>query len=349
MGEKNFFLRDLWYFALGSARLKPGQMMAKTILGEPILLGRTLKGEAFALRDICPHRGVPLSCGRFDGNEVECCYHGWRFDSTGRCTDIPSLTQDHDLDLSLFGVRSYPLQEVQGNLWIYIPSSDRSDAAIPKLEVPVIPDLGDRSPDLHYQVSFPCFLDHAVVGLMDPAHGPFVHRVWWWRSRGPLFEKSKTFDPSPYGFTMRRHRLLKTSLLYRILGGVPEVEIIFRLPSVRIETVRTSRHILCNLTTLTPISETETEVNSLFYWTAPWLSPFKSVLRSFVQTFFEQDRSVVMKQQIGLKHNPSLMLIKDADTQAKWYYQLKSEYARSIDSGEPFVNPVKEQVLRWRS
>ena len=67
------------------------------------------------------------------------------------------------------------------------------------------------------------------------------------------------------------------------------------------------------------------------------------------RTFLNQDRDMVVKQQIGLKHDPSLMLIKDADTQARWYYQLKAEYARSLSEKRSFVNPVKEQILKWRS
>ena len=54
-------------------------------------------------------------------------------------------------------------------------------------------------------------------------------------------------------------------------------------------------------------------------------------------------------QQRGLKHNPKLMLIDDADTQAKWYYALKKAWAKSNAAGEPFQNPVKARTLRWRS
>jgi len=78
------FLYDVWYFAALSGELKPGEMRRYEILGEPVLLGRTKAGEAFALRDICPHRAAPLSAGQLhreaDGSEtVECPYHGWRY------------------------------------------------------------------------------------------------------------------------------------------------------------------------------------------------------------------------------------------------------------------------------
>src|SRR5205807_4739569 len=71
-------LREAWYYALPGHRLAAGAMLAKTLLGEPVLIGRDAAGAVFALRDLCPHRGVPLSCGSFDGKAVECCYHGWR-------------------------------------------------------------------------------------------------------------------------------------------------------------------------------------------------------------------------------------------------------------------------------
>ena len=57
----------------------------------------------------------------------------------------------------------------------------------------------------------------------------------------------------------------------------------------------------------------------------------------------------MMMQQEGLKHCPSLLLIDDADRQAKWYYQLKLECQRSQEENRPFVNPVTERVLRWKS
>jgi phenylpropionate dioxygenase-like ring-hydroxylating dioxygenase large terminal subunit len=96
------------------------------VLGEPILIGRTKAGEAFALRDICPHRGVPLSAGRVtDQNAVECPYHGWTFRTDGVCSAIPSLVEGQDMDPSRIRVRAYPLREQDGLLWIYMAAAGR--------------------------------------------------------------------------------------------------------------------------------------------------------------------------------------------------------------------------------
>jgi phenylpropionate dioxygenase-like ring-hydroxylating dioxygenase large terminal subunit len=347
MEKKSSFLKNLWYYALPGGSLKPGKFLTKTLLNEPILFGRTRTGAVFAVRDICPHRAVPLSCGRFDGTELECAYHGWRFDAKGQCTAIPALTEDQDLDLSRFRVKSYPVREVQGNIWIYMPKDERTP--IPEDDVPRVPGFDDQTYQAFVTMTFPCYVDHAVVGLMDPAHVPFVHRSWWWRADPTLAEEVKTFDPSPLGFTMRRHQLERSTVLYDLVGGDPEVEIAFQLPGVRFEQVFTKKNRVCNLTTITPITENETEVTTLFYTTLPWFKILKPVLVPLTRSFLNQDRGMVVKQQIGLHYDPPLMLIKDADTQARWYYQLKAEYMHSVTENRPFVNPVKEQVLKWRS
>ncbi|HVA14949.1 MAG TPA: aromatic ring-hydroxylating dioxygenase subunit alpha [Stellaceae bacterium] len=337
-------LREMWYYAVPGERLKRGKTLAKTLLGEPLLLGRAADGTVFALRNICPHRGIPLSHGRFDGREIECCYHGWRFNTAGACTAIPSLVADQHFDLARIAVVAYPALERQGNVWVFF-GRDPANAPAP----PVLPDIGDRAPDLYETVSLPCGIDHAVVGLMDPAHGPFVHRAWWWRQGSSIHEKSKAFAASPYGFTMLRHAPSSNSNAYKLLGGAPETEICFRLPSVRIEHIAVGKHSIVNLTAVTPLTPEETQINQAIYWTMPLLSWLKPMLRPFVRSFLNQDRAVMVRQREGLKYDPPLALIDDADTQARWYYRLKTEYARAQDERRDFVNPVTDRVLRWRS
>jgi len=114
--ESPLFLRNLWYLALPSAQLSPGQIVGRQFLSEPVLLGCTRQGQVFALRNICPHRGIPLSYGKLLGEELMCCYHGWRFNTEGQCTHIPSLCDPTDLDITRIQVPSYPVREMQGNI-----------------------------------------------------------------------------------------------------------------------------------------------------------------------------------------------------------------------------------------
>src|SRR6195256_3119377 len=302
-------LREAWYYAAPGRQLRPGKLLARPMLGEPILLGREREGAIFALRDICPHRGMPLSAGNFDGSEIECCYHGWRFASDGHCTAIPSLVEGQAFDLSTVSVARYPACEVQGNIWVYFGEDPGRAPEIPRIEG----FAESAAPRLVETMRFGAAIDHAVVGLMDPAHGPFVHRAWWWRSRRSIHEKEKAFAPSPWGFTMTRHAPSSNSRAYRLLGGAPQTEITFRLPGIRIEHIRAGKHVLCNLTTVTPIDDSATEVNHAIYWTMPWLGPLRPLLRPFVRKFLHQDRDIVALQQQGLRHAPPLLLINDAD------------------------------------
>jgi phenylpropionate dioxygenase-like ring-hydroxylating dioxygenase large terminal subunit len=337
-------LREAWYYAVPSRHLRRREILPKIMLGEPILIGRDAWGGAFALRDLCPHRGMRLSAGRFDGREVECCYHGWRFDTSGRCTTIPSLVPGQAFAPGHLHTRTYPVREAQGNIWVFF---GENPAGCP--EIPVLEGFEGWPPDLVESICFAAPIDHAVVGLMDPAHGPFVHRAWWWRSGRSIQQKAKAFVPSPFGFTMSRHTPSRNSRAYRLLGAAPQTEIVFQLPSFRVEHTRAGRHVVCNLTAITPVDDRMTEVNHCIYWTSPWLSAMKPLLRRYVRAFLRQDRYIMERQQQGLRFNPPLTLIDDADTQAKWYYRLKREYRRARAEGRPFRNPVEPRTLEWRS
>jgi len=345
MDDPSAPLREIWYYAMPSRRLKPGATAARIFLGEPILFGRTRDGRAFALRDLCPHRGIPLHHGRFDGGEVECRFHGWRFDPGGRCTLIPSLAGGDGLDLSRIRVKAYPLRETQGNIWIFFGGDPDSAAAPPQL-----PEIGeDRRPDLTMSMRVPCSIDAAVFGQMDPSHNPFVHVSWWWRRKGSIAEKEKAFAPAPYGFTMLPHRPSGNLAPYKLLGGAPQTQIIFRLPSTRIEHARFGRHWFVTLNTVTPTSEGEIEMSYAAYWTPALFTAIKPLIRWGLRTFAFQDKAILTMQSEGLRHRPALMLVDDADTQAKWYHRLKNEYGRAAAEKRPFVNPMKERVLRFRS
>src|SRR5690606_15904806 len=130
---------------------------------------------------ICPHRAAPLSAGRLtrepDGREsVECPYHGWRFGLDGACAAIPSLVDDQAMDVSRIKVRRYPAAESQGLVFVWIGDGEPSEAP------PTFPGVVGGGPKLVDRMEFAAHIDHAVVGLMDPAHGPYVHQQWWWRS-----------------------------------------------------------------------------------------------------------------------------------------------------------------------
>jgi phenylpropionate dioxygenase-like ring-hydroxylating dioxygenase large terminal subunit len=347
------FLYGLWYFAeLGSA-LKPGVLTRYEIMGEPVLLGRNRSGEVYALRDICPHRAAPLSAGRLakdasGGEVVECPYHGWTFRTRdGVCAKVPSMVDGQDFDAERIRVRSYPVREQQGLVWIFMAENARATG--PEDEPPMFEGVVGGAPRLVERMDFEAHLDHAVVGLMDPAHGPYVHQQWWWRSSASQHEKTKAFEPRELGFAMVRHAPSSNSYAYRILGGAPATEIVFRLPALRWEHIVVGKRQVLALTCLTPVTDKKTRITQLIWsdhWAFALLGPF---IRMGARRFLAQDGGMVNLQNQGLAYDPPLLWVDDADRQAKWYQQLKKAWATARASGKAFVNPVQAAVLRWRS
>lgn len=326
-------------------------MQTKMLLGQQIVFGRTNEGEVFALRDFCPHRGVPLSYGKFDGAQIECCYHGWCFNKTGACTKIPSLTPEDTVDITRIKTSSYPCREEKGLVWVYVNA--------PKTRLPdVLPPLPELPADKtitqfrHVEsVELPCNIDHAVIGLMDPAHGPFVHASWWWRSQRSMHLKEKKFVPTPLGFKMMSHKPSSNSRAYKILGGGErKTEIAFMLPSYRTEHITVGENHIVLLTALTPIDESRTVLHQFIFTTIRAINFLLPVLKPFGKAFIQQDVDMVKKQQEGLRGDyPALMLLGDADQQALWYFKLKKTWAEAQENKIEFVNPLREKVLRWRS
>ncbi|MGH6827701.1 MAG: Rieske 2Fe-2S domain-containing protein [Rhizomicrobium sp.] len=339
-------LRGLWYMPALASSLSPGRMRRDMLLGDPVLLGRMKDGTAFALRDICPHRGVPLSAGRIlTENTVECPYHGWRFKADGVCAVIPSLAEGQDFDPGKIRVRHYPLREQDGLIWIYMAAKDEA----PRREPPRVPCPARENPIPRWREEqlFPCGVDHAAIGLMDPAHGPYVHDHWWWNRPSRL--KEKQYTPLPMGFAMTAHRPSKRA--YRLLGDVT-TEIAFELPSTRFEIIKGRllgrSFTIVGLTVCTPRDRNSTSVIQVFYWPG-WLFFIRPFFMALGPTFIADDRKIVALQREGLKFHPKLMLIQDSDQPAIWYYRLRKAWTDSLESGQPFANPVQGRTLRWRS
>lgn len=347
------FLYDIWYFAALAGDLKPGKLQRYEFLGQPVLLGRDRAGKAYALRDVCPHRAAPLSAGQMvrdsaGADAVECPYHGWRFRTDGVCAAIPSLADDQNIEAGRIRVRSYPVAESQGLVFLWLASEERR-VETPDQAPPTFPGVVGGPPKLIDRMVFDSHIDHAVVGLMDPAHGPYVHQQWWWRSKAKQLDKAKAFEPREAGFAMARHAPSKNSRAYRLLGGKPETEITFRLPGLRWEHITVGARQVLSLTCLTPLSAERTRITQIIWSDHPAFVLLRPIIGMAARAFLRQDGAMVNLQNEGLRYGPTLLWIDDADRQAKWYQALKREWAAARKARRAFVNPVKDTILRWRS
>ena len=111
-----------WYVVARAEELGH-DLLARTICGQHLVMFRTATGDAVALEDRCPHRGFPLSAGKLLGDEIQCGYHGLRFDACGTCVSVPG----QDRIPTRANVARRPLVEQGPWIWAWMGDAGAAD------------------------------------------------------------------------------------------------------------------------------------------------------------------------------------------------------------------------------
>jgi phenylpropionate dioxygenase-like ring-hydroxylating dioxygenase large terminal subunit len=218
-----------WYVACRSQELR--RPRARTVHGVPLVLFRDGRGRAVALLDRCPHRNVPLSMGAVRDGQLECAYHGWRFDGGGACRLVPGLDSDAPADRPARRVTAFPVVERDGWVWV-VPGGD--DPAVP--QPPALAHVGEPG---FTTVSRTARLRGAalaaVENALDVAHTAFLHRGLFRGRRAPVPVRA-TVRHLPLGVeAVYEGEPRPPGLVARLLspeGGIVEHVDRFLLPSV---------------------------------------------------------------------------------------------------------------------
>jgi vanillate O-demethylase monooxygenase subunit len=159
-------LRDAWYIAARTSDVGR-EPLGRTFCKEPVVLFRRQDGMPAAIEDRCCHRHLPLSKGRLVGDVVQCGYHGLEFDTSGSCVRVPGQTRVPPGAK----VKSYPLVERHGLVWIWIGDAAADPSRIPDyhwLDDPAWRAVGGSIPlAAHYMYS--------IDNLLDLTHETYVH------------------------------------------------------------------------------------------------------------------------------------------------------------------------------
>ncbi|QSB16722.1 aromatic ring-hydroxylating dioxygenase subunit alpha [Natronosporangium hydrolyticum] len=161
------FARNQWYVAAYGSEVGR-HLLARTVLGEPLVLYRTQSGQVVALADRCVHRRYPLSESRLEGDTIVCGYHGFTYGSSGACTFVPGQQR---IPRSA-KVASYPVVEQDSFVWVWIGDQDRADATTipraPWLNDPRYTVVGGMEP---LEARYGLLVDN----LMDLSHETYLH------------------------------------------------------------------------------------------------------------------------------------------------------------------------------
>jgi len=177
---------DYWYPVAMAKDLKRGKALGVSFSGEPIVLVRTEAGGLFALENRCAHRQVPLHMGVVHGEQLQCGYHRWTYDKTGKCVNVPYLDKGKQLPN---GVRGYPSREAYGLIFIFPGDPDKADAT-PFPEIPSASDCRYKTRYLNRRVN--CHYSFMHENLMDMNH-QFLHQKLMGRIQ-TIFQGMRTGD-----------------------------------------------------------------------------------------------------------------------------------------------------------
>ncbi|MBW4696133.1 MAG: aromatic ring-hydroxylating dioxygenase subunit alpha [Lyngbya sp. HA4199-MV5] len=187
-------LRRFWYPVIPIASLQTAPQ-AFTLLGQPLALWLDSDGNPAATEDRCCHRSAQLSKGQVINGNLRCPYHGWSFDGSGACVNVPQLTSD--TIPRTYKVAGYPCQERYGYVWVCL--------GVPLHGIPDIPEAADAGFRQIHEFYEPWHASglRIMENSFDSAHGNFVHARSWGDMSNPVPPPIDEITDTETGFVMK--------------------------------------------------------------------------------------------------------------------------------------------------
>ena len=186
-----------------------GDPIRVRILGEDLVAFRDMSGQVGLISEWCPHRLTSMFLGRNEENGLRCVYHGWKFDVSGACVDMPNEPEEFDFKNKV-KLAAYPTIDLGGVIWVYMG---------PKEHQPALPNFEfTRQPDSHRgasKVIEECNWLQSLEGGIDSIHSSFLHRkigegkgigLDGLRAEGQAGKLE--VEPTDYGYRYTNSRLL---------------------------------------------------------------------------------------------------------------------------------------------
>jgi phenylpropionate dioxygenase-like ring-hydroxylating dioxygenase large terminal subunit len=161
-------IKDQWYAVLDSKQLKLKKPIGVTRLGEKLVLWRSEDGKVNCIFDKCCHRGAALSLGKIIHDKIECPFHGFQYDSTGKVTFIPA--NGNNVVPERFKVNYFRVEEKYDIIWLWY-GEDKE--VLP--QIPFFKELNEGFSYGGFSEVWPVHYTRAIENQLDVVHLPFVH------------------------------------------------------------------------------------------------------------------------------------------------------------------------------
>jgi phenylpropionate dioxygenase-like ring-hydroxylating dioxygenase large terminal subunit len=160
-----------WYVILESKEVKHGNPIGFMRFGEKLVAWRDAHGKISVMRDLCPHRGVALSVGNIRGDRIECPFHGFQFDTSGRCTLIPANGRNAEPPKAMH-ISTFYVEEAHGFVYVWYGEPQKEYPPLPFFDV-----IDDSYSVMTITDRWACHYSRAIENQLDVVHLPFVHRT----------------------------------------------------------------------------------------------------------------------------------------------------------------------------
>ncbi|MDP2310008.1 MAG: aromatic ring-hydroxylating dioxygenase subunit alpha [Pseudomonadota bacterium] len=327
-------IAESWYAAGTSAELTPKAPIARTVLGERLVLFRDAAGGAVALTDRCLHRNAPLSAGACFEGRIGCPYHGWTYDGSGRLVGIPA--QPKDAPVPALSVPSWPTVERYGLVWVWMGRGAPRGEPFP---MPYWDTPGWRA---YYMVTpFENGVTQLVENFMDVPHTVFVHRGWFRsEARRPVRMTVERTDASVLvTYHQPDDKIGFSSLLLNPTGEPMTHTDRFYMPNTtRVDYQFGARGFVIT-STCTPETPFQTRVYTLISYNlgsrlvSRLMLPF---LGRYTRRVIEQDVTIMALQGGNLRaHGAEAFHHAEADLHHRWIELLRDRARAGEDPPEP--------------
>jgi len=193
------FLRRYWHPVAVAAELRDKQIKRVRILGEDLALYRGEDGSYGLVEERCSHRGASLAYGTVEGRNIRCPYHGWLYDSEGRCVEQPAEPSNSTYKNRIKHV-AYPVEKLAGLLYVYM--GPKPAPLLPQYDVLVRKD-GQRRIVVLPQLD--CNWLQPMENSVDPTHTHYLHR----QGEGQPTHGDRDAEIKKYEFEVFDHGIMK--------------------------------------------------------------------------------------------------------------------------------------------
>jgi nitrite reductase/ring-hydroxylating ferredoxin subunit len=189
-----------WIPALRAGRLKPGGDPVRVrLFGDNYIAFRAADGRVGFFDEYCPHRRCSLALAKVEDNALRCIFHGWKFDVSGTCVEVPTVSKHADEFAAKVAVAHFPVRELGGLIWVWLGRGEPRP----------LPDFGfTKASGANLQVActtIPVNWMQAVEATIDSSHIGFLHRDFFanlgdkFKAAGDNFAPYYEIEETPYG------------------------------------------------------------------------------------------------------------------------------------------------------